>query len=85
MPVATLVIEILSPTDTFRKVIKRVTHFLSEGTRLVWVIDPEEQILSVIRPPWRSKDLTIDQEVTGEDVLPDLRVEVADFFTLLGE
>ena len=30
-------------------------------------------------------ELSGDQEVTGEDVLPDLRCRVADFFAMPGE
>jgi hypothetical protein len=29
--------------------------------------------------------LESDQEVTGEDVIPDLRLKVADFFAMPGE
>jgi Uma2 family endonuclease len=80
-----LIIEVLSPNDTTGKMLRRVLRFLSMGVPLVCIIDPEEKILTVVRSGKPSMDLTPDQEVTGEDVLPDLRCKVADFFTMPGE
>jgi Uma2 family endonuclease len=80
-----LVIEVLSPNARHSKVVRRVGRFLAKGVVLVWVLDPEDQTLTVYRDGRRPIVLDNDTEVTGEDVLPDLRLKVADFFKLPGE
>ena len=49
---------------------RRVTDFLRAGVSLVWVVDPEAETLTVYQPDKAPRVLTVDEEVTGEDVLP---------------
>ncbi|MBY0526398.1 MAG: Uma2 family endonuclease [Gemmataceae bacterium] len=75
-----LAIEVLSPNDRIGKVTLKITQFLHSGIRIVWLIDPAARDVTVHR---KGKDPYVvedGQELTGEDVLPDLRVRVADFF-----
>jgi Uma2 family endonuclease len=75
-----LAVEVLSPNDKLGKVVKRVGEFLRSGIRLVWVVDPEAKdvaVYSLSRPVYSVEER---QELTGDDVLPDFRCRVADFF-----
>jgi Uma2 family endonuclease len=81
----TLVVEVMSPDDKPGRTIRRVYRFLAMGVSLVWVIDPEERTLDVFRRGQAPIELTGDQEGKGEDVLPNLRCKVADFFAMPGE
>jgi Uma2 family endonuclease len=81
----TLLVEVMSPNDKPGKTIRRVYRFLAMGVSIVWVLDPEDRTLDVFRRGQEPVELTADQEVTGEDVLPDLRCKVADFFAMPGE
>jgi Uma2 family endonuclease len=81
----TLLVEVMSPNDKLGKTIRRVYRFLAMGVSLVWVLDPEDRTLNVFRRGQEPVELTADQEVTGEEVLPDLRCKVADFFAMPGE
>jgi len=81
----TLLVEVMSPNDKPGKTIRRVYRFLAMGVSIVWVLDPEERTLDVFRRGKEPVELTADQEVTGEEVLPDLRCKVADFFAMPGE
>jgi Uma2 family endonuclease len=78
--VPTLIIEVLSPNDRPNPVTRRITQFLRWGVRLAWVIDPEDQTVSVYRPGREPEVLDATQELTGDGVLPDFRCPVAEFF-----
>lgn len=80
----TLAIEVLSPNDRWGSVLNRVLHFLNRGILLVWLIDPEAQTLTVCRPGQLPQVLDNGDEVTDE-LLPDFRCKVSEFFDLPGE
>jgi Uma2 family endonuclease len=84
-----LAVEVLSPNDTHGKVRRRVQDQLRFGTRLVWVLDPEARNVVVYRPGTGEivEDRLVEEngELTGDDVLPDFRCRVADFFALPGQ
>lgn len=83
--VPTLVVEVLSPNDRIGKVTRRINEFIRSGIRLVWLVDPEARDVTVYRQDKNQYVVEAGQELTGEDVLPDLRVRVADFFFMPGE
>lgn len=80
-----LVVEVFSPSDSWGKTIRRVGQYLRRGVPLVWVVDPESRSVSIHRSGRDAMSVDEPEELTGEDVLPDLRCRVADFFTLPGE
>jgi hypothetical protein len=45
-------------------------EYRSQGARLGWLIDPDEQRVEVYRPGRRVKVLTAPPTLSGEDVLP---------------
>jgi Uma2 family endonuclease len=49
------------------------------------VLDPEARNVTVYRPGKEEKVVLENEELTGEDVLPDLRVRVAELFALPGQ
>jgi Uma2 family endonuclease len=78
--VPTLAVEVLSPTDRIGKVTRRVAEFHKAGIPLVWVVDPEACDVTVYRTGRDAYSVEKTQELTGDDVLPDFRCPVADFF-----
>lgn len=80
-----LAVEVLSPNDQWGKVTRRITQLLSRGGPLVWLVDPEGRSITVYRPGQLPQVFEEDEEITGHDVLPDLRCRVADIFFLPGE
>lgn len=81
----TLLLEVLSPSDKAAQVIRRIYRFLAMGVALVWLLEPEDRTLTVFRSGKEPVEFKADHEVTGEEVLPDLRIKVADFFAIPGE
>jgi Uma2 family endonuclease len=80
-----LAIEVLSPNDTFAKINRRVQEQLRFGTPLVWVLDPDANNVTVYRPGQPYYVVERDEELTGNDMLPDFRCKVAEFFTMPGQ
>lgn len=81
----TLAVEVLSPSDSFRKVSKKIERYLSAGVKMVWLVDPEEETISVYRPNEQWKVFAADQQLVGDPELPGFSHRVANFFLLPGE
>ena len=79
-----LAVEVLSPNDRIGKVTRRINEFLRAGTRLVWLLDPDARDVTVYCPGQNSQVFEANQELTGEDVLPDFRCPVSEFFFVAG-
>jgi len=77
-----LAVEVLSPSNTPASVHAKVADYLAAGTRLVWIVDPERERVTVYRSLLSPRVLSHDQELDGEDVVPDFRVAVADLFEI---
>ncbi len=77
-----MAIEVLSPNDRMTKVNRCIGRVITRGVPLVWLIDPEEQTVTVYRPDGAAVVLERDDELTGGDILPDFRCPVADFFVM---
>jgi Uma2 family endonuclease len=77
-----LAVEVLSPDDQARYVIPKIMDYLINRIDLVWLIDPEARTVIVYRRDRTPFLLEDTDELTGENVLPDLRCKVADFFYL---
>lgn len=72
-----LVVEIVSPGDRPGAVLAKVADWLSAGTRLVWVVDPERRLTRVYRRDGTEQIVTADQTLDGEDVLPGFTCRLA--------
>lgn len=80
-----LIVEVLSPDQNVRLFLARITFYLRHGVRLVWVIDPEDRVITVYRPDADPRDLRSGDTLDGADVLPGFTVPVADIFAQLDE
>jgi Uma2 family endonuclease len=65
-----LVVEILSPGDRPGGLLAKIADWLSAGTRLVWVIDPERRQARVYRRDGTERIVAADETLDGEDVVP---------------
>ena len=64
-----LAVEVISPSNTAREMERKLQDFLAAGVRLVWYVHPGPQEVHVYTAE-RHDVLTIDQELSGGDVLP---------------
>jgi Uma2 family endonuclease len=77
-----LVVEVRSPNDQPTKMTKRASQYLKRGVPIVWLVDPEVRSVTVCRLDRFPTVLDDTDEVTGEEVLADLKYRVAEFFVL---
>lgn len=75
-----LVVEVVSPNDSNRYVTDKVMEYLDNGVKLVWIVDPERQIVTVYHADRSARIVTSDETLDGEDVLPGFSVQVAELF-----
>jgi len=75
-----LAVEVISPGDLAQEVERKVEDYLQAGTRLVWVVYPTTQTVTVYRTPKEVRVHTREDELSGEDALPGFMCRVADLF-----
>src|SRR5262245_20643624 len=56
-----LAVDVVSPSDRPADVAEKVEAWLSSGTRMVWVVDPAEQIVTIHRPGQEDRVLAAEQ------------------------
>ena len=74
-----LAVEVISPSNTAREMERKLQDFLAAGVRLVWYVLPETQEVHV-HAAERHDVLTIDQELSGSDVLPGFALPLRQLF-----
>jgi Uma2 family endonuclease len=72
-----LAVEVLSHDDRPGEVLAKVSDWLSAGTRLVWVVDPQRHVARVYRQDGSERIVTADGALDGEDVLPGFACPLA--------
>lgn len=77
---ADLVVEVLSPTDRFVNVLRKVQEYLAMGARLVWVINPSERSAVVFCASAAPQILSDDAALDGEDVLPGFTLPLSELW-----
>lgn len=70
----------MSPSDVFYQLLKKSQEYVKAGVRLVWIVVPDENEVSVYRPTGQLQLLGATDTITSEDVLPGFSCPVAQFF-----
>lgn len=73
-------VEILSPSDSYSDVEKKVAQWLAAGARLVVLADPAKQLLFAHRPGKPAQILSREDTLDASDVIDGWRVPVAEIF-----
>ncbi len=76
-----LAAEVVSPDDRAGEVLTKVGAWLSAGTKLVWVVDPDREEVRVYRPDGSAKIIHGDATLDGEDVLPGFSCDVREILS----
>lgn len=74
-----LAIEVVPPNDSFSEVQEKVEHYLSDGVRLVWVVDPMRERVTTYSGG-RFTTLGKTDSLSGGDVIPGLEIQLAAVF-----
>lgn len=75
-----LAVEIRSPEDSLTELIRKADEYFANGSKLVWIVLPEEESVLVRTADGRLRPVTRDETLEGGDPLPGLTIAVADLF-----
>jgi Uma2 family endonuclease len=78
-----LAVEVLSRKNTKREMERKLKEYFLAGVRLVWFVDPRTRGVRVFRSPEEMAELSSNDTLNGGDVLPGLRIRVAELFAEL--
>jgi Uma2 family endonuclease len=76
-----LVVEVVSPNDLYTEGAEKVDEWIEAGVRLVWVVDPRRQTITVHQPDQPSVKLTVADQLDGGDVVPGWTLPVREVFS----
>jgi Uma2 family endonuclease len=74
-----LAVEILSRSDTQEDIVEKVGLYTEAGV-VVWVVDPDFQLVRIHRPGREPEALNRTHELSGDPELPGFRVAASAFF-----
>ncbi|HMV50215.1 MAG TPA: Uma2 family endonuclease [Blastocatellia bacterium] len=75
-----LAIEIVSPSDFYDRVYAKAMEYLTAGVKQVWVISPENQVVTIYRSPTNIIAFPLESELVSEDLLPGFRCPLREIF-----
>lgn len=75
-----LIVEVLSPDDSWSEVNEKLEEYFAVGVKMVWVADPRRQQVYVYHSLTEMERFTTDDTLSGGEVLPDFQVPVAELF-----
>ena len=75
------VAEIVSPNDKVSEMDKKIDQYLTDGVRLIWVIDPQRRKAVVYAPDLEQPiHLAGDSVMDGGDVIPGFQIPLSKLF-----
>lgn len=75
-----LAVEVLSPSNTARKVEAKVADYVTAGVAVVWVVDPRTRQVTVRAPDGGARVVGEGAVLDGAPVLPEFTMPVAAVF-----
>jgi Uma2 family endonuclease len=75
-----LAVEVKSPTDSKREMRLKAEDYMRFGTKMVWLVFPDERKIEVYVLDEDVQELTINDTLDGGDVLPEFKLAVRDIF-----
>jgi Uma2 family endonuclease len=75
-----LVVEVVSPGDTYNEVVEKVGDWLDAGTRAIWIVNPKRRSVTVYRSMTDVTHLSEGDELDGGEVVPGFRCKVSEIF-----
>ncbi|MEZ4705944.1 MAG: Uma2 family endonuclease [Caldilineaceae bacterium] len=75
-----LIVEILSPSDAWSELQVKLAEYFAIDVKMVWVVDPALEQIHVFEALDQMHLLTLNDELTGGNVLPGFRTSVRAIF-----
>ncbi len=71
------VVELRSETDTLKSLQDKMQEYMSNGTRLGWLINPQAKQVEIYRQGKEKEVLLSPSQLSGEDVLPGFVLDLS--------
>lgn len=79
-----LVVEVVSPTDSAKAVLRKAKRYLELGTKIVWIVYPDDESVDVCTmlpdKSMKIQEFKSTDTLNGGDVLPEFTLEVSKIF-----
>jgi len=75
-----LVVEVISPSNTWLEIHEKIEEYFSIGVRWVWIVEPKNETVRIYHSPTEVQRLTIGDTLRGEGALAGFNLPVADIF-----
>jgi Uma2 family endonuclease len=75
-----LVVEVVSPKNTYEEIEEKIAEYREAGVKLIWVIRPRTKTAMVHRLDGTVAEIPADGFLDGETVVPGFRCRLADVF-----
>jgi len=76
-----LVVEVVSPNDSYGEVRQKVADWLEGGVQVVWLIDPQQRVVEVWRSGGLEQTLREGDVLRGDPVLPGFELPLSEIFS----
>ena len=74
-----LVIEIISPSQTFGELTEKTENYLKNGVDRVWIVDPQTKTVTVFQKD-EGFEVFREKQSIADSLLPELEISVSDLF-----
>jgi Uma2 family endonuclease len=75
-----LIVEILSPNDSWTEVTQKLREYFAIDVRMVWVVDPVAHTIYAYRSLTDIREFPANDVLSGDDILPGFSVPVERLF-----
>ena len=80
-----LAVEVISKYEEIMELDERIGEYLKAGVKLVWVINPRAETVTIWRSDGTGGRLNANGELSGESVIPGFKCKVSEIFASLHE
>jgi Uma2 family endonuclease len=75
-----LAVQVISPSDSIRQLMRKVKQYFAAGTHTVWIVYPDEQEVQVLEASGTDRLLKGDDAIEAPELLPGFSVPISQFF-----
>lgn len=75
-----LSVEIFSPSDNVRQLMRKVKQYFAAGTHTVWIVYPDRREVQLLEATGTDRLLRASDHIEAPELLPGFSVPIAEFF-----
>jgi Uma2 family endonuclease len=75
-----LAVQVFSPSDSVRQLMRKVKQYFTAGCHTVWIVYPERREVNVLEASGADRLLREGDTVDAPELLPGFSVSIAEFF-----